>query len=59
MRHILLDFQCEHGWRNEICRNKDGENGSEAFRGQKRMEIACLFYADDLVLCMNRERILE
>ena len=49
-----MALQCIYGHSDEGSENEDGEEGRE-----KRVDIADLFYVDDLVLCGESEKDLR
>ena len=58
MYHVSLGVQCI--WMEcEGDEDEDGNEGSELPGGWKRVEIAGLLYADDLVLCGESDEDLR
>ena len=50
MHHVPLAVKCIYGWIDEGCEDEDRKDTSELHGGWEIMEVACLLYADDLVL---------
>ena len=53
--HIPLAFQCGYRWHNKRRENRVWEDGSKIFKGEERITLTGLLYADDLVLCGESE----
>ena len=59
MYHVPLAFQCIYVCNDEGVEDGDGKEGSKIPGGEERMEIICLLYADDFVMCGESDEDLR